>query len=398
MPGIIPNQGVTYRTAAGDCINQPSVSNAYCPGPNFDMTCPLTALPNDCTARLDPAQINALVSELLAFAEALCPDGNWNCGSVSNLADIWNSGCWKESADLDLCSATIVESDPSILFIGCQNGETVRFQFDPCDWSDDIVDCIVSSDAGNLINQGSDGLLLITPLQVVAAICADETAGDGLAGCLISTDPNNALGQGAGDGRLFVAPADTDCCPDTMAYDPVTGELTITTIGGDTITATIPRGVVSNSLSTSVVDTTTEGNLSSSGAIPTPQINLNIPQDFDGQPAQGIIEISLEADQTLIGNGDVTYQIEVSADGGETWMPVATRDVVVTGRAPGTEDNDSLTMTTSIPVSFANLLAPGDLRIRGNGVVNTQFETGSSVDVTANASYVAGPDYNGVVT
>lgn len=96
MPGILPdigNGGVIIRNDLGVCLNPPGILNAYCPNADFLSSCQLTALPSDCTARITAAQINGIVSELIAFAECLNPEGTWVCNSVQNLCTAWNA--WK---------------------------------------------------------------------------------------------------------------------------------------------------------------------------------------------------------------------------------------------------------------------------------------------------------------
>jgi hypothetical protein len=93
MPGILPDTesagGVVYRDLAGNPTNPPDVQNAYSPAPAFVANCELTALPADCDARIEPRQLNAIVSELLALAECFDPDGPWDCNSVNNLCAAW---------------------------------------------------------------------------------------------------------------------------------------------------------------------------------------------------------------------------------------------------------------------------------------------------------------------
>lgn len=88
MAGIFPetgNGGVVYRTADGECLDT-TAENTYCPGPDFIANCDMTALSSNCNARLTPAQINAIVSELVALAEAMDPGMTWDCEAVNNLA------------------------------------------------------------------------------------------------------------------------------------------------------------------------------------------------------------------------------------------------------------------------------------------------------------------------
>jgi hypothetical protein len=77
--------GLPIRDGQGNPTFPQSVEQAYPPKPEFISTCPITALPSDCTARIEPRQLNAIVSELVAFAECLDPDGPWNCDSLQNL-------------------------------------------------------------------------------------------------------------------------------------------------------------------------------------------------------------------------------------------------------------------------------------------------------------------------
>jgi hypothetical protein len=105
MPGILPEietaGGVVYRDAAGAPTNPPEVSNAYSPAPVFTSSCLLTALPSNCEARIQPAQINAIVSELLSFAECLDPDGTWSCASLRNLCTAFAAWVATNQAALD---------------------------------------------------------------------------------------------------------------------------------------------------------------------------------------------------------------------------------------------------------------------------------------------------------
>lgn len=85
FPDEVNAGGVVYRDAAGNPTIPPDVHNAYPPKPAFYSTCLLTALPSTCDARIEPGQVNAIVSELVSFAECLNPTGTWNCDSLKNL-------------------------------------------------------------------------------------------------------------------------------------------------------------------------------------------------------------------------------------------------------------------------------------------------------------------------
>jgi hypothetical protein len=89
MAGILPDNtagGVIVRNTAGTATNPPNVQNAYIPPATFLSDCQLTALPSDCTAKLEPKQLNAIVSELLCFAVRLDPDGPWTCANTCNVS------------------------------------------------------------------------------------------------------------------------------------------------------------------------------------------------------------------------------------------------------------------------------------------------------------------------
>lgn len=94
MASIFPETtagGVVVRDAAGVCQNPSNVANAYCPPATFQTSCEIRALPSDCTARIEPRQINAFQSEMLCLAATLDPDGTWNCGSLCNLSTAWSN-------------------------------------------------------------------------------------------------------------------------------------------------------------------------------------------------------------------------------------------------------------------------------------------------------------------
>jgi hypothetical protein len=94
LPDVATAGGVVYRDAAGTPLNPPHVVNAYSPAATYISTCPLTALPNDCTARIAPEQINAIVSEMIALAECFDPNGPWDCNSITNLCasfTVWSN-------------------------------------------------------------------------------------------------------------------------------------------------------------------------------------------------------------------------------------------------------------------------------------------------------------------
>lgn len=111
MPSIFPEYdagGVNVREADGTPANPVDVQLAYSPAPVYVSTCKITALPSNCDARIEPSQINAIVSELLCFAEGLDPNGPWNCASLCNLRSAFNA--WK--ASLDIKAFVIISDTP----------------------------------------------------------------------------------------------------------------------------------------------------------------------------------------------------------------------------------------------------------------------------------------------
>lgn len=185
MAGIFPDLssgGVVIRNADGDCLTPAEVINAFCPPETFGSSCEITALPSTCDARLTPAQINAIVSELLCLAVAFNPTGSWDCDSLCNLSAAF--------------SAFVAAS-------GHSDGVTIDGDGSVGDPFSVIPPGLLSATAGNVLNIGGDNKLLLTALDIVTQICASNTAGDNLASCLRSVDANNALALGA-DGRLFV--------------------------------------------------------------------------------------------------------------------------------------------------------------------------------------------------
>jgi hypothetical protein len=94
--GIFPRQdtagGVPIRSDLdGSPLNPVDVENAYVPAPGFVTTCVMTALPTNCDSRIEPPQINALVSELVALAECFDADGPWDCTKLNNLCTMFTT-------------------------------------------------------------------------------------------------------------------------------------------------------------------------------------------------------------------------------------------------------------------------------------------------------------------
>jgi len=112
MTGIFPDVAtggaVVYRDIDGNPLNPPGIQNAYSPLPAFIANCEFTALPADCNGRIEAKQINAIVSELVSFAECLDPNGPWDCASLKNLCHAFTA--WVETSAMIFDQVTIVGS------------------------------------------------------------------------------------------------------------------------------------------------------------------------------------------------------------------------------------------------------------------------------------------------
>lgn len=89
MASVFPdpmNGGTLVRDSDGNPVPAPNVQNAYIPASDFTVSCAFTMLAGDCFSVVAPAQVNAIVSELLCFAETLDPTGEWDCTTLCNIS------------------------------------------------------------------------------------------------------------------------------------------------------------------------------------------------------------------------------------------------------------------------------------------------------------------------
>ena len=137
-PDIDSAGGVVYRNADGSCVTPipADIINAYCPPPAFKSTCAITALPSNCDARVEPRQINAIVSELLAFAACINPTGTWNCDSLQNLCAAFTAWAQLNIAGVIVADTAPVgqrknvmwwESDTANLYINYDDGNSIQW-------------------------------------------------------------------------------------------------------------------------------------------------------------------------------------------------------------------------------------------------------------------------------
>lgn len=226
MAGIIPNTsdgGVVIRDSAGVCSPVSGVVNAYCPGPDFMSSCDITYLPSDCSARITSAQVNGFESEMLALAEALNPQGFWNCGAGTNLATIfgqWANGAYEGSMNdllqMHLCGVNLItqaqlDTNSLASFIMCDGaGGIVRYAGRPYVTAAQVVSAICDSTTAKTDLAACLPDPAIDPGAIVAAILADNDARCSLLSGIVLDDPRNSLAIVVGtDGKCYLAENDS---------------------------------------------------------------------------------------------------------------------------------------------------------------------------------------------
>lgn len=132
MTSIFPNTnagGLIVRDPdTGAQIEQPDVYNVSVPV-ELNIDCDMTALPEDCRARVEPQQVNAIVSELINFFVAMAPGRTWECTELDNLAEAFRDFVENFAGDISgTLTCSVPESDgtePMASIIYC-DGETLR--------------------------------------------------------------------------------------------------------------------------------------------------------------------------------------------------------------------------------------------------------------------------------
>ncbi|MGL5733251.1 MAG: hypothetical protein ACRCYS_00175, partial [Beijerinckiaceae bacterium] len=195
MAGMLPDGtsgGVVIRDGTGNPTNPANVFNAYSPPATFTSTAPLTALTSDCTARITPAQINGIASELLCIASTLNPTGNWNNTSLCNVATAitaWINGSGANSLGGALCARPAIAPGS----IGATHNAMI------CDGSGNLVQVPIQAllqTAEIYVNGGSyNPATSILTLTDTSGTTPDVTINLGaLLG--VSTDAGNVLTNG----------------------------------------------------------------------------------------------------------------------------------------------------------------------------------------------------------
>lgn len=140
MPtGVLPEDSagaVIVRDAAGNPTYPADVEKAFIPQPAFISTCELTALPSTCDARIEPRQINAIISELISFAECLDPNGPWDCAALNNICVAFTEWAWINVVPLVVADTPPPnpktnqlwwESDTGLLWLSYNDGNTIQW-------------------------------------------------------------------------------------------------------------------------------------------------------------------------------------------------------------------------------------------------------------------------------
>ena len=150
MSSIFPDSafgGVVTRNAAGLAVALPAGAiNVRVPPAAFKFTGGLpTAYDLTCTTRWSPPMMNAIVSEMVALAEAMTPTGTWNSSNLNNLAAAfaaWAAANAPNAADV----GTTLTDNPATSALTYTNevGAVTTARR-------------VSADAGNLVTPGTDG-------------------------------------------------------------------------------------------------------------------------------------------------------------------------------------------------------------------------------------------------
>jgi len=212
MTSIFPTAaagGLAVRNnTTGAALNPPAVENDYSPKPPYVMNCTYYGLPSDCTARIEPRQINAIVSELVALAECMDPNGPWDCALLTNLCrsfTAFRASVTPASLISDDEDNTIVLGTDGKLFSSGYNDDPPR---------------------GNGVNITTTSPFGIIPLGAVNSIVANVPARQALATGLRSAQANNNLIVSLEDQKFFVA------VPPVSSVNGMTGAVIIPGGGG----------------------------------------------------------------------------------------------------------------------------------------------------------------------
>lgn len=300
------NGAVEIRSAAGVCAIPASVECAYCPPATLTATGAFTALPSDCTARITPAQINGIVSELLALAEAFDPDGNITIGGTGNvLATAFNNYLTDPAGG----AATQVSD------VFDNAGALTPDQFaalDPANGGTGTPQILVRDDATGTIYT-VDGVPLFDGQDTADALCADQTALNTLNDCL---NPDAEVGAVIRPGD-FVTSATGD------VYVNQTGGSITPAAAADIANAGLEalglQSVTSGSVSSIVTNADNSRSHNDGAAAPTTaQISPSYTFGAGNQPAA-----ATAFPGSVHAEAGIVYQLLIADDGSFGWVAIA---------------------------------------------------------------------------
>lgn len=182
MTSIFPDasaNGVVIRDIDGNPVVASNVENAYVPDPAFEMTCEVRALPTDCFSVIQPSQVNAIVSEMLCLAQTFSPTGVWDCASLCNLSEAFNTWVagFAGGGGGDVCLSAVsdgTEVDAALIY--CDGaGNTLKF---PISGPDSLIEMFLNeicatATAGNADNS-LDTLLYCDSTGALRSVSAFE--------------------------------------------------------------------------------------------------------------------------------------------------------------------------------------------------------------------------------
>lgn len=363
MP-LIEAGAVVYRDASGIPTDPDEVENAFSPPAAFTSSCELTALQSNCTARFRPAQVNALVSEMLCLASTLAPTGHWDCEDVCNVSAAFlrwatdaGPGTLRDYVDL-------YETPTDLAFDDATHVLTYS--------GEDVTNAIslasllgVSTDANNILTNGADGKPYLSANGISSSLCADLTAKDALADCLVSPVAGNMLSSdGSG---LYARLQDGD-------YGDVTvsGSGTVITIDPDAVAAPelAATGVTAGSYRLADITVDADGRITSA---------------TKGTAGPGDFADGNYGDVTISGGGTV-----ISLNAGA----VAAPELASTGVTAGAYRLSNVTVGADGRVTAASNGDGnyGDITVSGGGTVMDINASGVAAGTYANATVTVAAD------
>jgi hypothetical protein len=224
--------------------DSPSVENATRPDAPFAITCDYLALPTDCSARIMPDQINAIVSELLNLAGCFNPDGTWDCGATDNLCANFTAYRTDTGAGVNLfndiqallCGATqeVAELPSNAELLWCDGEGTIKTS--PLDVAKLLCDSVTTDPtppSGVNYLWCAGGEVFESPVDFAAEICNAATADP-------TPPPEAGFLWCDGSGGLFTSPMVIPDPPPEGLSHGIRGTVAITAADRTLDSSTVP--------------------------------------------------------------------------------------------------------------------------------------------------------------